>query len=73
MKYATLLALAIAENTAAPYVWQSMAARTAGKVFSGKRTGQSSMGAELYRYTLGREHGEGRCIEKGKFERKMRR
>ena len=52
MKYATLVALAIAENTAAPYVWQSMAARTAGKVFSGKRAGQSSTGAELYRYTL---------------------
>ena len=52
MGYATHVALAIRDNTSAPYVWQSMAARTAGKVFSGKRAGQSSTGAELYRYAL---------------------
>ena len=52
MGYATLVALAIAENTAAPYVWQSMAASTVGKVVSGKRAVHSSTRAELYRYTL---------------------
>ena len=52
MKYATLVALAIAENTAAPYVRQNMAAGTVGKVMSGKRAVHSSTRAELYRYTL---------------------
>ena len=52
MGYATLVALAIGENTSAAYVGQNMAASTVGKVVSGKRAVHPSKRAELYRYTL---------------------